>query len=178
MKKCQPGCTCGHHTRTEFKSCGPGCTCGRHQQTEEHRRKNSEANLGRAVGETTRQRISVANTGNVSGGRSRRPRSPAEGSFVDEKGYVRLTMEDDHPLASRVGHVKRARKVLYDDIGPGPHECHWGCGKLLQWGGHGGIYVDHLDGDTSNDDLDNLVPSCNSCNARRAKAGNPTEWSA
>lgn len=87
-------------------------------------------------------------------------------------------MEDGHPLASRVGHLKRARKVLYDAIGPGPHECHWNCGKLLEWGGHDGIYADHLDGDVSNDDPENLVPSCNPCNARRAKAGNPIQWSA
>lgn len=46
-KKCEPGCTCGHHARTKYKSCEPGCTCGRHIQTDEHRRKNAEANRGR-----------------------------------------------------------------------------------------------------------------------------------
>jgi hypothetical protein len=49
LRKCEPGCTCGHHTRTKYKTCEPGCTCGWHTQTDEHRRKNSEANLGRKM---------------------------------------------------------------------------------------------------------------------------------
>jgi len=96
------------------------------------------------------------------------------GYFYDPNGYVRLTMEDDHPLANRrTGHVKQARKVLYDAIGPGPHPCHWGCGRVLDWGGSDGICADHLNGDTSNDEPENLVPSCNPCNGRRAMLGNP-----
>jgi len=71
--------------------------------------------------------------------------------------------------------------VLYDAIGPGPHECHWnrvtGCGKVaLEWGGGQGIVVDHLNGDTLDNRPENLVPSCKVCNTRRQKAGNPMEW--
>jgi hypothetical protein len=157
--------------RPRGRFCESGCTCGRHEQTKEHRLLNSEANKGHLTTKETRQKISEANTGRHNG-------APAVGYFYDPNGYVRLTMEDEHPLASQVGHVKRARKVLYDTIGPGPHFCHWGCGKLLGWGGSDGICADHLDGDTSNDDPNNLVPSCNPCNARRALAGNPVEWSA
>lgn len=79
----------------------------------------------------------------------------------------------NHPLATKSGHVGRHRAVLYDSIGPGPHECHW-CGKEINWavGVRGGpssaLVVDHLDNNPANNALSNLVPSCQACNKRRA----------
>jgi len=171
-RRCPPNCGCGLHRRTDFKRCDPNCACGRHRpQTEEHRQKNSQANLGRTVSEETRRKLSEANAGRSKG-------QPATGYFTDRGGYIRLTMEDSHPLASRVGQVLESRKVLYDSIGPGPHECHWSCGRVLEWGGIGGIQADHVDGDKTNNSAENLVPSCVSCNVRRGNAGNPIDWSA
>jgi hypothetical protein len=80
-----------------------------------------------------------------------------------------------HPIADKTGKVQQHRMVVYDDIGPGPHPCHW-CGVLVDWGGKAGINVDHLDGDPSNNGRENLVPSCQSCNKSRAAAGNRADW--
>ena len=110
--------------------------------------------------------------------RGRKPNGePATGHtiFWQYKPYRVLTGQHDHPLAHR-GAVREHRKVLYDEIGPGPHECHWGCGRLLEWGGRQGIHADHLDGDTLNNSIKNLVVSCPTCNKRRSKAGNPIDW--
>lgn len=79
----------------------------------------------------------------------------------------------EHPLATKNGQVGRHRMVLYDAIGPGPHKCHW-CGREIHWvvGVRGGpssaLVVDHLDGNPHNNALENLVPSCQACNKRRA----------
>jgi hypothetical protein len=85
-------------------------------------------------------------------------------------GYI-LIGAVGHPLARAKGAVKVHRKVLYDAIGPGPHPCHW-CGKPVDWT-YGvtsdALVVDHLDDRRSNNDLDNLVPSCNTCNSSRSR---------
>jgi hypothetical protein len=47
----------------------------------------------------------------------------------------------------------------------------------LEWGGTGGIHADHVNGDQGDNRRENLVPSCNPCNVRRACAGNPSDWS-
>lgn len=88
------------------------------------------------------------------------------GSFVDSQGYLVLTMQRGHPLADSHHKVLAHRKILFDKIGPGEHPCHW-CGKLLEWGGRYGICGDHVDNDLTNNDPDNLVPSCLSCNSKR-----------
>lgn len=82
-----------------------------------------------------------------------------------------------HPIAGKAGSVQEHRMVLYDAIGPGPHSCHWGCGKSdLEWDGIRGIHVDHVNGDPSDNCRENLVPSCQSCNKSRARAGNLVDW--
>lgn len=96
---------------------------------------------------------------------------PADGRYVDAGGYRYLTGQWDHPLVNSNGGVSEARAALYDQIGPGPHECHWNyfshCGEIdLEWGGVDGIQADHLDGDRLNNDYNNIVPSCLSCNRR------------
>jgi hypothetical protein len=96
---------------------------------------------------------------------------------VSSKGYRVLSGQYDHPLAKN-GRIYEHCKVLYDAIGPDPHPCHWGCGRMVKWGGRNGLHVDHVDGDNSNNARKNLVPSCPSCNKRRAMEGNPSDWHA
>lgn len=113
------------------------------------------------------QRMSDVNAGKRAG-------QAADGSYIRD-GYRVLTGLQGHPLAHRArgfrgrGEVLEHRKVLYDAIGPGPHLCHWGCGKTLEWGGLTGIIVDHLDDNKLNNSAENLVPSCNHCNMYRGK---------
>ncbi len=83
-----------------------------------------------------------------------------------------ITVAWDHPLALQKGHVKTARLVLYEKIGPGPHPCHW-CGLPLEWRPGNphlpdALFVDHLDSNRRHNAPSNLVPSCCPCNVRRA----------
>jgi hypothetical protein len=99
----------------------------------------------------------------------RTAKAPDGAGSVRKDGYRTLTIHG-HPLADRWGHVLEHRAVLYDAIGPGEHPCHW-CGKPVSWLAPqrvNGLDVDHVDFDPLNNDPGNLVPSCNSCNVRRA----------
>src|SRR3990167_11499676 len=50
-----------------------------------------------------------------------------------ERVARRAVYRRDHPLGrSRDGKVMLHRIVLYDQIGPGTHACHW-CGRLVTW---------------------------------------------
>ena len=162
MAKCEPDCTCKRHSHPGGSSkCKPGCTCDRHKakgkknphpegcQCGVHKTITAEekAERGRLISEAKRGN-------NHSGG------------FVS-RGYFVLLLQKNHPLAAPDGKLYEHRKVLYDKIGPGPHLCHWGCGKLLDWGGKQGICADHLDGDRLNNTPENIVPSCMSCNRER-----------
>jgi len=83
----------------------------------------------------------------------------------------------DHPIAPPSGVVAISRLVLYDKLGPGGHPCHW-CGRTVTWRAAGGLaapnnlLADHLDWDNSNNHPDNIVASCNTCNAHRTRRGN------
>lgn len=134
--------------------------------SDETRRRMSESAKRRRASLETRQKMANSKRGKHLG-------RSTEGHFVGE--YFHLCGQEEHPLATR-GQVAEHRFVLYNEIGPGPHLCHWGCGKLLEWGGREGIQADHVDGDTMNNHPENLVPSCSSCNCLRALEGNPTEW--
>jgi len=101
---------------------------------------------------------------------------PALGSYINRDGYRCLTMQRGHPIADKSGQIKEHRKVLYDAIGPGPHPCHWGCGRMLKWGGCTGLHADHVNGENLDNRIENLVPSCRSCNSKRRHAGNPADW--
>lgn len=80
----------------------------------------------------------------------------------------------EHPLAGTRGRVLEYRRVLFDHIGPGGHPCHW-CSTVVEWkvSQSGGVYgvdliVDHLDENSRNNHLSNLVPSCLRCNLLRS----------
>ena len=82
----------------------------------------------------------------------------------------RTTYLPSHPLASGNGKVYVHRAVLYDRIGPGPHDCHW-CGVQVDWVGKGQpncLEVDHLNHMGDDNRSENLVQSCRSCNQQRA----------
>lgn len=91
----------------------------------------------------------------------------------------RLRTAKGHPLTPSSGIVAVARLVLYDEIGPGSHPCHW-CGETVRWivgGGPttpGSLLADHVDHDPTNDAPENLVPSCNQCNSHRTRRGGRT----
>ena len=109
-------------------------------------------------------------------GRCTQTGEPARGFFYNKKGYKILTGQQGHPIATSNHQVPEHRKVLYDKIGPGVHQCTW-CNRDLEWTrGRPGIWADHLDGNKTNNVPENLVPSCWLCNFRRGRAGNPTDW--
>jgi len=75
------------------------------------------------------------------------------------------------PVRTPSGKCYVSRAVLYDEIGLGPHQCHW-CFAAIDWlpkADPAALQADHLDGDTMNDDPANLVQSCRRCNAARGK---------
>lgn len=92
-------------------------------------------------------------------------------SFNKRMGYwVRTGIV--HPLTGSgdlSGRVFEHRLVLWEKLGceslDCQHECHW-CGKPLTWTT---IKADHVDEDKTNNDPENLVPSCNGCNITRSK---------
>jgi hypothetical protein len=80
-----------------------------------------------------------------------------------------------HPLAGPSEYVAVSRLVLYEKIGPGPHKCHW-CGCEIRWlpgarVAQGALIADHLNWNQLDDRPENLVPSCNICNAHRTRSG-------
>ena len=78
-------------------------------------------------------------------------------------GYIKL-LKRDHPLADSNDHVFEHRYVLYEKYGEGKQSCFW-CGtELLSWGD---IVVDHLDENKQNNEISNLLLSCNNCNRAR-----------
>lgn len=85
----------------------------------------------------------------------------------------RSIWKPNHPLAVGIGIVGEHRLRLYEHLGDGVQSCHW-CGIELRWGRGtltGTLTVDHLDGNTKNNRLDNLVPSCHGCNVMRGRVG-------
>lgn len=98
---------------------------------------------------------------------------PNPDGYVRNNGYIVRTNRG-HPVADSGGKVYIHREVLYDAIGEGPHQCHWGCGTELHW--RVNLTVDHLDSNKQNNEITNLVPSCQTCNSIREgvyKRGRP-----
>jgi hypothetical protein len=90
-----------------------------------------------------------------------------------QKGRYETTVLPDTCLLGPKGlSVPVNRLLLFQRIGPGPHECHW-CRTHIEWR-HGArnapntIVSDHVDGNKRNNAPDNIVPSCCKCNLWRA----------
>ena len=82
----------------------------------------------------------------------------------------RVVPAKGHPMAMANGRAYEHRVVLYDELGPGPHACHW-CGTEVDWltkGDPANLIPDHVNGDGADNRLANLVPSCTPCNTTRA----------
>lgn len=86
--------------------------------------------------------------------------------------YKSRSVPRDHPLLTPgMRNLTVHRAVLWGKIGPGTHPCHH-CSEPVTWSPgartrKGVLQVDHLDHDTRNNDPDNLVPSCHTCNNLR-----------
>jgi hypothetical protein len=83
--------------------------------------------------------------------------------FIEQSGGYLLEHAPDHPLTRKGKRVYAHRKAMYDARGAGPFPCHW-CGASVTWDD---LHVDHLDEDKHNNNPNNLVPSCPSCNKKR-----------
>lgn len=110
-----------------------------------------------------------------------RYRGQLTAGHYDADGYYYLVNLPEHPLSHQHS-VAEHRFVLWEKLGcesvDCEHECHWGCGRVLTWGGREGIQADHLNGIKDDNNPENLVPSCLRCNMRRFQVGNPVDWSA
>lgn len=94
----------------------------------------------------------------------------ASGVSVRKPRRYRTVSMRNHPLAMANGRVYLHRMILFDALdGKNPH-CYW-CGAQLDWSKRRGdpacVNVDHLDGDTGNNERSNLEPSCGRCNSTR-----------
>ena len=96
-----------------------------------------------------------------------------------QSDYITLMGLRHHPLSSKMGTVSLHRLILFEHLKrPHESECHW-CGFNLPWKAYDDlefrfgsliVNVDHVDGDTQNNDASNLVPSCWWCNTGRGYA--------
>ena len=125
--------------------------------TEEHRNSLSRASRGVPKTESHREAMSESRVGRYRG-------ADLEPRRQDPDGYIVLS-KLEHPLSGE-SPLYEHRVVLYNELGPGPHPCHW-CSVTLEWGGRTGIHVDHLNWNKSDNRPSNLVPSCLVCNIRR-----------
>lgn len=96
-----------------------------------------------------------------------RPRNPNPAPGRD--GYIYVTVDGPDGKPIRTG---QHRVVARENWGDDPHACFWCDAWPLYWdppAGEQQIHVDHVDHDRSNNDPENVVPSCQRCNARRKK---------
>lgn len=77
-----------------------------------------------------------------------------------------------HIIAPPSGRLPLHRLILWEKIGMGPHQCHY-CGTGVNWSpnrtAEGCLIAEHMDGDHTNNDPSNIVPSCQTCNLIRGR---------
>lgn len=105
--------------------------------------------------------------------RMKRHGTTADPVRVNDPRRYKIIKRPNHPLAFKNGRVFVHRATLYDAIPQDVHNCHW-CKRQVTWykshpGCEYALVVDHLDQNRQNNDLSNLVPSCNSCNSKRTR---------
>jgi hypothetical protein len=97
-------------------------------------------------------------------------------TYLDAKsGYVKY-IGYTHPAASTSGVTGYHRIILWDKLNGADVPCNW-CGKQLYWSkswpqAGDALVVDHLNGVKDDNGPENLVPSCASCNIKRADRSN------
>ncbi len=176
-KKCEPGCTCGKHSRIHCT--GPGCTCHRHRPSEatKARLRGMAANrLGAKSTDEHRRRISAALTG--------RPLS-------DEHRAKMAAINADPELLKKKAKSRKARrktpetyrqvhKRLYSDRGSASsYRCVDCDSRADDWSHNWPTWEDvaqdiRAPRGTFSTNLDAYVPRCTPCHARLDHA--PTAW--
>ena len=76
-------------------------------------------------------------------------------------GYQKL-YEPNHPLSNKDGYVYEHRMVYYNS-GKSVDNCAI-CNRDINWKT---LHIDHIDKDVTNNNLDNLRPTCRNCNTFR-----------
>ena len=84
---------------------------------------------------------------------------------TDSRGYISRLIPT-HPLADCSGRVKEHRMVMYAEYGAGLRECA-DCGVEWSWSGGRNCHIDHIDTNTSNNQLSNLRFLYAPCNVYR-----------
>lgn len=90
---------------------------------------------------------------------------PIGTEHITTRGYMLMKVERDHPLCqpSNPGWAYSHRVIAYNHLGSHPQPCHH-CGKVSEWRD---LVIDHLDDNPLNNDVENIVPACPSCNNHR-----------
>lgn len=106
--------------------------------------------------------------------RWKRHGDPSVGRRVASVARYTWAYRPGHPIACADGKVLTHRLTLFNRIGTGIHPCFW-CGSDVDWL-DGSLFTDHVDHDTYNNAEENLVPSCNPCNAHRVQGEEWNPW--
>lgn len=80
-------------------------------------------------------------------------------------GYI-VYFKKGHPLAGQRGMIRAHRYIAYEHYGSGEHRCAY-CGKVLSWSE---ISIDYFNNNKQDNDISNLIISCNKCNRLKGSA--------
>lgn len=81
-------------------------------------------------------------------------------------GYVLIYMPNHSLTINHTGSYEYEHRIVYyNAYGEGPFKCHW-CGKEISWDS---MHVDHLNDIRNDNNIDNLVASCPTCNQHRGR---------